>query len=129
VVSSPTCSWSYNKPIQYSRFFQTRTNIKISRDLASITSKFNSKKYRYKAIKHKEQSKLKIQKTRLSHEIRRHKWQDNVNLYENQGWNQVVRKGKHFLLRHDVPCVVSRNKTYTWQQYHVYRYQTNINNN
>jgi len=29
-------------------------------------------KYRYQAIKKKEQSKLKIQKTRLSHEIRRH---------------------------------------------------------
>jgi len=32
-----------------------------------------SKKYRYQAIKQKEQSKLKIQKTRQSHEIRRHK--------------------------------------------------------
>jgi len=39
-----------------------------------------SKKYRYQAIKQKEQSKLKIQKTRLQQEIRRHKWQ-NMNLY------------------------------------------------
>jgi len=31
------------------------------------------KKYRYHAIKQNEQSKLKIQKTRQSHEIRRHK--------------------------------------------------------
>jgi len=30
-----------------------------------------SKKYRYQEIKQKEQSKLKIKKTRLSHEIRR----------------------------------------------------------
>jgi len=33
-----------------------------------------TKKYRYQAVKQKEQSKLKIQKTRLQHEIRRHKW-------------------------------------------------------
>jgi len=26
-------------------------------------------------------------------------WQDNMNLYKNQRWNQVFRKGKHFLLR------------------------------
>jgi len=32
-----------------------------------------SKKYRYQAIKQKEQLKLKIQKTRLYDEIRRHK--------------------------------------------------------
>jgi len=31
------------------------------------------KKYRYQAIKQKEQSKLKFQNTRQSHEIRRHK--------------------------------------------------------
>jgi len=28
-----------------------------------------------------------------------HKWQDNMDLCENQRWNQVLRKGKHFLLR------------------------------
>jgi len=43
----------------------------------------------YQAIKQKEPSKLKIQKTRLSHEIRRHKWQDKMNLYGNQRWNQL----------------------------------------
>jgi len=32
-----------------------------------------NKKYRYQEMKQKEQSKLKIQKTRLSHKIRRHK--------------------------------------------------------
>jgi len=40
----------------------------------------------------KKQSTLRIQKTR-------HKRQDNMNLFENQRWNQVLRKGKHFLLR------------------------------
>jgi len=58
-----------------------------------------SKKYRNQAIKQKEQLKLKIQKIRLSHEIRKHKWQDNMNLYENQRWNRVLQKGKDFLLR------------------------------
>jgi len=29
---------------------------------------------------------------------RRHKWQDSMNFYEIQRWNQVLRKGKHFLL-------------------------------
>jgi len=61
-------------------------------------------------------------KARLSHEIRGHKWQDIKNLCENQRWNQVLRKGKHFLLRmrHPSWClyVVSRNETYSWQQYH-----------
>jgi len=33
---------------------------------------YNIKKYRYQAIKQKEQLKLKIQKTRLQYEIRRH---------------------------------------------------------
>jgi len=44
---------------------------------------FKSKTYisRYQAVKQKEQSKLKRQNTRLEHEIRRHKWQDNMNLY------------------------------------------------
>jgi len=40
-----------------------------------------SKKHRYQAIKQKEQSKLKIQMTTQLHEIRRHKWQDTMNLY------------------------------------------------
>jgi len=52
-----------------------------SSDLKSILTPWKSKKYRYQAIKHKEQSELKIQKTRLSHDIRRHRWQDNINLY------------------------------------------------
>jgi len=34
-----------------------------------------------------QQSKLKIEKTRLSHDIRRHKWQDNLNLT----WNKETR--------------------------------------
>jgi len=57
-------------------------------------------------IKQKEQSKLKIQKTRQSHEIRRHNWQDNMKLYENQRWNQMFRTGKHFLFctRHPSWC-------------------------
>jgi len=71
-----------------------------------------SKKYRYQTIKQKEQSKLKIQKTRLSHEIRRHKWQDNMNLYENQRWNQMLRKGKHFLLR--MTCYSMYIYIYIW---------------
>jgi len=29
-------------------------------------------------------TKLKINKTRHSHEIRRHKWQDKMNLYKNR---------------------------------------------
>jgi len=73
-----------------------------------------SKTYRYQAIKQKEKSKLKIQKTQM-------KWQDNMNLYKNQGWNQVLRKGKYFLLRmwHPSWCpLCSRNETYSWQQYH-----------
>jgi len=37
--------------------------------------------------------------TKLSNKGTRHKRQDNMNLYENQRWNQVLRKGKHFLLR------------------------------
>jgi len=45
---------------------------------------YKGKKYRYQAIKQKEQYKLKIQKIRQSHEIRRHKRQDNLNLYEKQ---------------------------------------------
>jgi len=49
--------------------------------------KTTSKKYRYQAIKQKEQSKFKIQKTRLSHETMRHKWQDNMNLYEKSEEN------------------------------------------
>jgi len=35
-------------------------------------------------------SKHKRQKTKHSHQIKRHKWQDNMNLYENQRWNQVL---------------------------------------
>jgi len=62
----------------------------------SWVSKTQSKKYIYQAIKQKEQS--KIQTTRLSHEKKRHKWQDNMNLYENRRWNQALRNGKHFLL-------------------------------
>jgi len=46
------------------------TNIPVSIDFRCCRI---SKKYRYQAIKQKEQSKLKIQKTRLSHEMRRHK--------------------------------------------------------
>jgi len=65
----------------------------------------------YKSKK-KEQSKLNIQKTRQLHvhELRRHEWQDNMNLYENQRWNQVLRKGKHFLLRmrHPLWCPLCR---------------------
>jgi len=38
-------------------------------------------KVKNQAIKQKEQSKLKIQKTRLSHEIRRHKWQDDMSIW------------------------------------------------
>jgi len=57
--------------------------------------------------------------------MRRHKWQDNMNLYENQRWNQMLRKGsKSFSAcgtRHDVPYVVSRHETYSWQQYHGLR--------
>jgi len=51
-------------------------------------------------------------KTRQSHEINRHKWQDNMNLYKNQSWNQVLRKGKHFLLRmrHPLWCPLCRIK-------------------
>jgi len=43
--------------------------------------------------------------TRQLHE----KWQDNMNLYENQRWNQVFRKGKHFLfrMRHPSWCPIS----------------------
>jgi len=51
---------------------------------SSIKLKNNARK------KQKKQSKLKIQKTRLSQEIRRYKWQDNMNLYENQRWNHVI---------------------------------------
>jgi len=29
----------------------------------------------------------------------KHKWQDNINLYEHQRSNRVLEKGKHFLLR------------------------------
>jgi len=60
---------------------------------------YKSKKYRYQAIKQKEQSKLKIQKTRLSH-----LW--------NQMGNQVLRKGRHFLLcmRHPSWCPVCHIK-------------------
>jgi len=42
---------------------------------------WQSKKYKYQVIKQKEQSKLKIQKTRLSYETRRHKWQENMDLH------------------------------------------------
>jgi len=41
---------------------------------------FKSKKYRYQTIKQKEQSKLKIQKTRLSREIRRHMTGQHLNI-------------------------------------------------
>jgi len=55
-----------------------------------------SEKYRNTTQSNKlEQSKFKIHNTRQLHEINRHKWQDNMNLYENQRWNQVFRKGKH----------------------------------
>jgi len=57
---------------------------------------FISKKYRYQAIKQRNNQNWK---TRLPHEIKIHKWQDNMNLYANQRWNQVLRKDKHFLLR------------------------------
>jgi len=50
--------------------------------LIQVTSMLRiSKKYRYNAIKRKEQSKVKIQKTRQLQEIKRHKWQENMNLY------------------------------------------------
>jgi len=39
----------------------------------NAVEKNKSKKYRYQAIKQKEQSKLKTQKARHLHEIRRHK--------------------------------------------------------
>jgi len=35
----------------------------------------------------------------------RHKWQDNMNLYENQRWNQVLQKEKHVLLRTQHPSL------------------------
>jgi len=45
-----------------------------------------------------------------------------MNLYENQKWNQALRKVSISCsacgTRHDVPYVVSRNETYSWQQYH-----------
>jgi len=56
-------------------------------------------KSKYQAIKQKEQLDLKINTARQLHELRRYKWQDNTNLYENQRWNQVLRKGKNFILR------------------------------
>jgi len=49
----------------------------------------NKNIYVYQAIKQKEQSKLKIQKTKLSHEIRSHKLHDNMNLYENQRCSEM----------------------------------------
>jgi len=72
-----------------------------------------SKKYRYQAIKQKEQSKLKIQKTKLSHELRRHKWQCEI------WWSRRVSISCSACgIRHDIPYVVSRNETYSWQKYH-----------
>jgi len=70
-----------------------------------------------KIIDTKQSSKRKNQNSksnrqRLQIEIRRHKWQDNMNLYENQRWNQVLRKDKHFLLcmRHPSWCPQCRIK-------------------
>jgi len=54
------------------------------------------------------------QKARLSHEIRRHKWQDNMNLYENQRWNQVLREDKHFLLRMRHPSWCPQYRIKEW---------------
>jgi len=61
-----------------------------------------------KNIDTKQSNKRNNQKTRPSHEIRRHKWQDNMN----QRWNQVLWKGKHFLLRMRHPwwCPLCRIK-------------------
>jgi len=63
-----------------------------------------------------------IQKTRQLHKIRRHKWQDNMNLYENQRWNQVLRKGKNFSLVSKNPWLrrflvnrTNRRRKYWWE--------------
>jgi len=45
------------------------------------------------------QGTIKTLKIRQLHEIRRHKWQENMNLSGNQRWNQMLRKDKQFLPR------------------------------
>jgi len=72
----------------------------------------HNKKYRYQEIKQKEQSELEIQKTRQLHELRRHKWQDNIRCSR-----RISISCSACGTRHDVFYVVSRNETYSWQQY------------
>jgi len=101
-------TWSHLHTLQR---FNNITDVRLRSQILGGFYKNNKTSWTFlllmSAIKQKEQSNLKIQKTRLSLEIRRHKWQDNMNLYENQRWNQMLRKGKHFLSPHAAPVIMS----------------------
>jgi len=78
-------------------FFKYKLNWQISYHM--LLESVIKRKNRDTTQSNKRNNQTSKSKRRQLHDIRRQKWQHNMNLYENQGWNQVLLKGQHFTLR------------------------------